>query len=182
MDTIESVERLIYTEESNNKLDNNNTWVTPITDVDGNQTGEVYSGCIMIKGESFNGDNGFVSERKFAYWLKAPSQESLDKNIERRMNDIKNGTRVPLVRYCTEPYYDGQEPDLNLKTKEPMTAPADLNAELGKPNSLRYSRVALLPSAKAIELDRTFEAPKDVVPDTVGTPDVETNKEVTNEA
>lgn len=177
METIENVERLVYTGESDKKI-SDTTWRSERELANG-ETGYVYSGCIKAQGESFDMDSGFVTERKFALWIKAPSQESLDKNIKRIIKSIETGKRVPHVRYSTVPYYEGQEPDINMTTGDNMLSPEDLDPKFGAPNQPRYSRVSLTTRDLFDTLDKTYEIAEEVVQSEIETPVI--NNSVPNE-
>lgn len=101
----------------------------------------IFSGCIKATQETFNPENGFVSETKHMNWVKGNSEEIVERTITNVSKMIETGKLVPFRVFSLTPIYAGQEEDINPQTE----------VKLG-----RYSQSRLGTQAKALEMDRTF--------------------------
>lgn len=119
------------------------SWVTERKD----GQGEIVSVALHCTEETFNPQTGFIQVEKFMYWIKGATLELVERNLKVILEQINKGVFVPFRVFSTEPMYDGQQPDVNPSTQEPMD---------------RYSQVRLGSKKQALELHRTYvEIPVD---------------------
>jgi len=101
----------------------------------------IFSGCIKATQETFNPETGFVNVTTHMNWVKANSEEVVERMITSVSSMIETGKLVPFRVFSLTPIYAGQEEDINPQTE----------VKLG-----RYSQSRLGTPAKALEMDRTF--------------------------
>ena len=101
----------------------------------------LFSGCIKATQETFNPENGFITETKHMNWVKGNSEEVVERMIASVSSMIETGKLVPYRVFSLTPIYAGQEEDINPQTNVPLG---------------RYSQSRLGSPEKALEMDRTF--------------------------
>lgn len=101
----------------------------------------IYSACVEVNEESIDMVTLFVREEKSMVWIKANSEQVVDKTVNSIISQINTGVIKPYRAFSETPFYNGQEQDINPTTQ----------VELG-----RYSQIRLCPAAQHTTLHRQF--------------------------
>ena len=101
----------------------------------------IYSACVEVNEESIDMVTLFVREEKSMVWIKANSEQVVDKTVNSIISQINTGVIKPYRAFSETPFYNGQEQDINPTTE----------VELG-----RYSQIRLCPAAQHTTLHRQF--------------------------
>lgn len=123
--------------------------------------GTIFSGAIMCSEERLNlsaKGNAFLQSEKILVWVKAQTEEALERAITMAMDGLKSGQIVAIREFSEVPFHAKNTKDINPETGE------ELN---------RYSRTRLVGKNDA-HLHRSW-----VVPETV---EVSETQQVTEEA
>lgn len=123
--------------------------------------GTIFSGAIMCSEERLNlsaKGNAFLQSEKILVWVKAQTEEALERAIQMAMDGLKSGQIVAIREFSETPFHAKNTQDINPETGE------ELN---------RYSRTRLV-SKNDAHLHRTW-----VTPETV---EVSQTQQVTEEA
>lgn len=105
------------------------------------KSGEVISSCVETTLESLDMNTGFIREEKLMFWVKANSEEVVEKNAKNIINNINSGKIVAYRAFSTAPFSSGDTKDINPSTNEVLE---------------RYSQVRLCPASQFETLHRQF--------------------------
>lgn len=112
--------------------------------------GVIFSGAIMCSEERLNlsaKGNAFLQSEKILIWVKAQSEDSLERAIQLATDGLKSGQLVAIREFSETPFHAKNTKDINPDTGE------ELN---------RYSRTRLVGKNDA-HLHRTWVTPEEVV-------------------